>query len=378
MTVKLKDRDKEILNLLVEEYIRTSEPVASKTIVEQYGINWSSATVRNVMKFLEDGDFLYQPHTSAGRIPSDRGYRAYVDSLLSDMSEASAAISLEYLKYLDSGSDSENSLIDRAAEILQKETGYFVISVATAKNDVMLNKIRIFRLDNNRLLLLLIFSDGNYKDLVIRLDADYQESLYQEIGDFLERHFAGMLIRNIKLQDIRKSLFAAFANFLVADVLNIVAYSIFSIIYSYKLKPWHYQGENSLYNYPELGSGKEISDLIAQIKSDCPFMPPTVENRLRFDDRDNGRLYISAEAMPWKNSDYPFVVRIGEELYVEYMKSCSLISSYFEDDNEHFAYLTVIGPKRMNYKKVFDCLDQLRRGINELLRRRRENYTIEI
>lgn len=371
----MKSRDKEILNLLVENYINTKEPVASKTILENGNLSCSSATIRNVMKGLEEEEFLYQPHTSAGRIPSDKGYRVYVNELLENMFADDFLLDYECINYLDF--DNNLNLVDRAANLLHKETGYFVISVEAPKVNISIQEVKLMRLTNHKLLLIVTMSDGNYKETVLNLAGNFTRESLELLAKFIENYFQNREIHNCSFHEVRKILFHIFEKYMTADFLNSLAYAFYSLIKSYEREPWHFWGEHSLYSYSELGDVDQIATLIDFLKSNCPFLP-MASKLYNSELGDTGGFFISAESMPWNESEYPLIVRIGRELNDDKLRACSLISSYCGELNEHYAYLTLVGPKNMDYKRVFRTMDNLRKCINEVVKRRNNNYAIEI
>ena len=167
----LNDRKKQILQAVIEEYINTAEPVSSGTLVEKYGLEFSSATIRNDMADLEKEGYLEKPHTSAGRIPSVKGYRFYVDELLNDEN-----ISLEEIQYIKENLENKVNEIEDLARIttstISEITHYTTVAIGPNSNNNLIKDIKFILLGERMLMAVILTENGAIKETIIKYDED--------------------------------------------------------------------------------------------------------------------------------------------------------------------------------------------------------------
>ena len=171
----LNDRKKQVLQAVIEEYINTAEPVSSATIVEKYGLNFSSATIRNDMAELEQEGFLEKPHTSAGRIPSVKGYRLYVDELLNDEN-----ISLEEIQYIKTQLETKVNEIEDLTKIttntISDITHYATVAIGPNSNNNLIKDIKFILLGERMLMAVILTENGAIKETIIKYDEDLSQN----------------------------------------------------------------------------------------------------------------------------------------------------------------------------------------------------------
>ena len=167
----LDKRKKEILQAVIDEYINTAEPVSSGTLVKKYGLDYSSATVRNELAELENIGYLDKPHTSAGRVPSEKGYRFYVDELLNDED-----ISIEEIKYIQSKLSTKVNEIEELTKIatttLSEITHYTTVAIGPKNNQQVIEEIKFVLLGTRMLMVVIITDTGLVKETIIKYDED--------------------------------------------------------------------------------------------------------------------------------------------------------------------------------------------------------------
>ena len=167
----LNDRKKQILQAVIEEYINTAEPVSSGTLVEKYGLDFSSATIRNDMADLEKEGYLEKPHTSAGRIPSVKGYRFYVDELLNDEN-----ISIEEIQYIKENLETKVNEIEDLAKIttstISEITHYTTVAIGPNSNNNLIKDIKFILLGERMLMAVILTENGAIKETIIKYDED--------------------------------------------------------------------------------------------------------------------------------------------------------------------------------------------------------------
>ena len=181
----MDDRAKMILQAIVNSYVELCEPVGSKYLVEKYNLNLSSATVRNVMSWLEEEGYLEKPHTSAGRVPSDKGYRAYVNNL-PYLPPISVKKQAEFRDYLDKQIDEASDLIIRAADYLAEQTAFVSIALSPDYSSAQLQQLKILMIEPGSALVVLVISAGIVHDRLIRVPDLLDREQLNRIGNAVE------------------------------------------------------------------------------------------------------------------------------------------------------------------------------------------------
>ena len=179
--MNLDERKKKILSSVVEDYIVSAEPVGSKTIMEKYNLEYSSATIRNDMKLLEEAGYLEQPHVSAGRIPSTKGYRYYVDNLMKE--KKLSMIDINYIDNSITGFGDTEKLFEQAADVVSKIL--LRPTLLTVKTDDLLENIKIVKISDKVLLIVLMSNNGTIKDCIVKLTDELEESTIEELSNCL-------------------------------------------------------------------------------------------------------------------------------------------------------------------------------------------------
>ena len=201
--MELDDRKKEILSSVVEDYITTAEPVGSKTLAEKYNLKYSSATIRNEMKLLEEAGFLEQPHISAGRVPSTKGYRYYVDNLMND--NKLSMIDINYIDNSITGFGDTQKLLEQAADVVSKVL--LRPTVLTLKSQDVIENIKIVKISDKLLLVVLMSENGTVKDCIAKLTDTVEDNVLDELTNVLNKNLKGT-----PLEKLNTALNAVIAN----------------------------------------------------------------------------------------------------------------------------------------------------------------------
>ena len=192
----IDDRKKKVLQAIIEEYINTAEPVSSKAIVENYGLNYSSATIRNEMASLEKEGLLEKTHTSSGRIPSEKGYRLYVNELVKDDD-----ISLEEIKYISSKLETKVNEIEDLTKIatstISEVTHYTTVSIGPNVNYQIIKEIKFILLGNRMLMAVILTDTGMVKETIIKFDEDITEKQVETLNYMFNNKLKGEPIEKI-------------------------------------------------------------------------------------------------------------------------------------------------------------------------------------
>ena len=259
----LDDRKKNILKAIVDDYIATAEPVGSKALISRFHFTVSSATVRNEMAELEELGYLEQPHTSAGRVPSDKGYRAYVDSLL--QVEVLADDEADKIRsYLRDSLDELTGLIRKASIVLSDRTGYTSVALSPQLRRSHLQQIKMLMIEPGRALVVVVLSAGVVKDRLVRIPDILDAGQLMQISAAIEEGLSGMTLDDITLVTVT----AAAKNAQLPDsLMNQVLYEAYVAIKQADNLELYIDGTHKLLSYPEfhdIHKAKEYLDTLTR------------------------------------------------------------------------------------------------------------------
>ncbi len=319
----LDERAKFLLKTLVERYIADGQPVASRTLSKTSGIELSPATIRNVMADLEDLGLITSPHTSAGRIPTSRGYRLFVDTMLTTKTDVLETPVLQ--------SDQPQKIISNAADMLSS-LSHFVGVVMVPKRGMVFRHIEFMRLSEKRLLVIIVSPDGDVQNRVIFTESDYSAQQLIETSNYLNTHYSGMsfdLVRE-KLKAEMDSLRGEIGKLMQAAV------QVSSEVLTQAQDEVIISGERNLLSVSDfsgdLGQLRRAFDMFEQKAQLLRLMESSAK-------AEGVRIYIGGESQ---------VVPV-EEL--------SVVSAKYEMDGQVVGTLGVIGPTRMHYERMIQIVD---------------------
>lgn len=349
--MELDERKLKILQAIIRNYLETGEPVGSRTISKYTDLNLSSATIRNEMADLEELGFIVQPHTSAGRIPSDKGYRLYVDQLMLEKQEKLDQATQEVKamqEMLIEREDKMESILKQMAKMLATNTNYATMVSAPKSKENRIKFIQLSRVDIGQLLITIV-SDGNViKNHMIRIMQPLDDENLLKLNILLNTNLNGLSILDINLALITKlKQQAGEHEEIIAKVLDAVADSIKTSedveIYT--------SGTNNIFKYPELADQQRASELIT-----------TFEEKQLLSELVN-------EAMTTEN-ETGIQVYIGNETPIQTMKDCSVVTATYELEDGMKGTIGIIGPRRMDYDRVVDTLKNLKSQLDKSFRRK--------
>ena len=319
----LDDRSKLLLKALVERYIADGQPVGSRTLSKAPGLELSPATIRNVMSDLEDLGLIVSPHTSAGRVPTARGYRLFVDTMLTVQPQQFAAHSL--------APDQPQRVISNAANLLSNLSQFVGVVMAPRRTNAF-RHMEFLRLSERRILVIIVSADGDVQNRIIFTEADYSQSQLIEAANFLNSHYVGLDIEEVRsrLQNEVESLRSEIATLMAAAV------NANSEAATQEQDEVVISGERNLLKLSDfsndMGNLRRAFELFEQ--------KAQIMRLLDFADRAAGvRIYIGGESQI-----VPF-----EEL--------SVVSAPYEVDGKVVGTLGVIGPTRMAYDRMIQIVD---------------------
>ena len=340
--MELDERKKKILQAVIRNYLETGEPVGSRTISKYTDLNLSSATIRNEMADLEEMGYILQPHTSAGRIPSDKGYRLYVDTMMEEKEREVVAMQ----EMLVERQDKLETLLKKIARVLAQNTQYATMISAPQTKRSKLKFIQLSRVDTHQLLAVIV-SEGNViKNNILSVQDELDDETLLKMNILLNTQLNGLSIDEINLGMIAAmKQQAGIHSQLVSEVIDAVAEAIRAEnleIYT--------SGTNNIFRYPELADQQRASELINTFE----------EKQLL------GELLQETGA---EGDETGIQVYIGEETPVQSMKDCSVVTASYELSDGMKGTIGIVGPKRMDYDRVVAILRTIQTQLDELYRK---------
>ncbi len=339
----INERAQHLLKVLVHRYIRDGQPVGSRALTRDSGLDLSAASIRNVMADLEEAGYIQSPHTSAGRIPTDRGYRFFVDSLLKVRQEQGLDADGLRLR-LDGGNDTE-SLVDSASNLLSGLTHLAGVVTLPKRDFGAIRHIEFLPLTERRILAILVLNDHEVQNRVIETDRPYDPAELQRVSNYLSAEFTGKSV-----VEVRGSLLEAMQadqqhmNSLMTSAIA-VAKELFGESQSDD-EGYVMAGETNLMTFAELSSVEKLKELFDAFgrKRDI----------LHLLDR-----CLSADGVQ---------IFIGQESGYRAFDGVSLVTSTYQSDDQVLGVLGVIGPTRMAYDRVIPIVDVTARLLGHALK----------
>lgn len=329
----LDERKIKILDAIIRTYLETGEPVGSRTISKYTDLNLSSATIRNEMADLEELGYILQPHTSAGRIPSDKGYRFYVDHLL-EMKDKEISNMKEFV--IEHTGKMER-VLKQVAKMLAQNTNYATMISSPKYNGNKVKFIQLSQLDNNQLLAVIVMGANVVKNKIIPLTGSLDGETLLKLNLLLNSTLNGLSIPEINLGTISKMKEQAGV---YSDIVGIVLDAVAETISQEEMEIYT-SGATNIFKYPELSDSRKASELIY-----------TLEEKQQL------KTLVSDSLS--NESETGIQVYIGNESPIQTMKDCSVVTATYELSEGVKGTVGIIGPKRMDYEKVMDSLKELK------------------
>ena len=337
---ELSERKKSILKAIVESHIECGEPVGSKSLLLMPGINCSSATVRNEMAELEEMGYLEQPHTSSGRVPSQLGYRFYVDQLIEHYNMTNSEIT-EINRVLKSKTAELDQILLTASKLASAMTNYTGLAVQPKRASVTVTRFSYSYIDPRNFVLIMITSLGTVSSKHIRLDEGRDEDSVSRLCDALNEYAAGLSAEAINLAVMIKLETAVGDD---APLIGPIIKTVYSVLSEYDVGELQLSGISHLLEYPEYSDTDELSGLLGTLE------------------RKDEILRLVSE-----NESGDVSVLIGSESPVKVMSNSSLVFKPVMRDGRVLGVIGVLGPRRMDYAKVLETVEQLCESIGEVI-----------
>ena len=341
--MELSDRKEKILDAIIRSYLETGEPVGSRTISKNTDLNLSSATIRNEMSDLEEMGYIIQPHTSAGRIPTDKGYRFYVDNILKDkMSELDEREKkvTEKEDLLIEKVDKVETLLQNMAKVLANNTNYATMVSAPKSQENKIKFVQLSVIDENQLLCTVVSDKNHVVNRIIKITQQISQEMIVRLNVALNTVLAGLSLEEINLGVIstltsQAGEFEGLVNEVLKTITEAIATEAQMKIYT--------SGATNIFKYPELSDKERASQLLT-----------TLEEKSQL-----------TELINESDEETGIQVYIGSESPVKSMKDCSVVTATYELEDGFKGTIGIIGPKRMDYEKVVETLRTVKEQLSE-------------
>lgn len=338
----LDERKIKILEAIIRTYLETGEPVGSRTISKYTDLNLSSATIRNEMSDLEELGYLTAPHTSAGRIPSDKGYRFYVDHLLQSKDKEIS----DMKDFVIEHTEKMEQVLKQVAKVLAQTTNYATMISSPKYNSNKVKFIQLSQLDENQLLAVIVMETNVVKNKIIPIDEPLDNETLLRLNLLFNSTLNGLSIPEINLGVISKMKEQAGC---YSDIVGIVLDAVAESISQEELEIYT-SGATNIFKYPELSDSRKASELIYTLEEKQQLAALVSDS-------------LSSE------SETGIQVYIGNESPIQTMKDCSVVTATYELSEGVKGTVGIIGPKRMDYEKVMDSLKELKGQLDGILRK---------
>ena len=344
MDEALTERKLTILKAIIQNYLETGEPVGSRTLSKYTDLKLSSATIRNEMADLEDLGYIFQPHTSAGRIPSDKGYRFYVDLL---MEKKEQEISEREDALLEK-TDKVEKVLQQAAKVLASNTNYATMVSAPVNSRNTLKFIQLSQVDEEQIVAVIVLGGNVIKNKIIEVGETLSNENLLKLNMLLNTTLNGLSIDQITLGLIaRLKEQAGIHSEVIGHVLDAVA----EIIHVDNDMEIYTSGATNIFKYPELSDKQSAQEIISA-----------------FEEKQQLAALVT-KSMANDGEDRDIQVYIGDESNVENMKDCSVVTATYELGEGMQGTIGIIGPKRMDYEHVMKTLKTLMAELDDIFHR---------
>lgn len=332
-TLQPDERASHLLRVLIQRYIRDGQPVGSRTLSKDSGLDLSPATIRNVMSDLEDFGLVSSPHTSAGRVPTPKGYRLFVDTLVRYRIPNNDDI-LKLKEQILTSVDDADELVTSVSSMLSNITSLAGVVTVPRGQHATLRQVEFLPLSDKRILAILVVNDRDVQNRILHTDRDYSSSELQHAANYINEHYAGLELMKIRegiLEDLDKA----------RDSMNQAMHDIIAVAQSAMGSPgkpgseFVMAGETNLMDFAELSDVDKLRRLFDAF----------AKKRMLLDLLDRS---INADGVQ---------VFIGEESGYQILDDCSVVTAPYHLDDDTIGVLGVIGPTRMAYDRVVPIVD---------------------
>ena len=330
--MELNERKQKILEAIIRNYMETGEPVGSRTVSKYTDLNLSSATIRNEMSDLEEMGYILQPHTSAGRIPSDKAYRLYVDTILQRKDEEVS----EMKELMVEKADKIDLLLQQVAKLLAQNTNYTSMVTKPKYQHKRIKFIQLNQMSERQLLVIVVLDNNHVSNKFINLMTDADENVIAQMNFLMNTALTGLDFTEINMaimQQIKEKAgeYGELASSILDCISEVMTEEDDSEIYT--------SGATNILKYPELSDKEKMTGLLST-----------------FEEKQMLSAWANDEP-PEDDKEHGIQVYIGEESPVESMKDCSVVTATYRIKEGVYGKIGIVGPKRMDYEKVVGTLE---------------------
>lgn len=339
----LNERKIKILEAIINDYIETGEPIGSRTIAKKYDLGVSSATIRNEMSDLEELGLIIQPHTSSGRVPSDKGYRLYVDKFMGERKLTKEET--EFLKnVISSNINHMDYLMEQTAKALSILTNYTTVISKPKINEINIKYIQLMPLDEVSIIAVLVTENKDIKNIVVKINKELCQNDLLLISNKISN-----IVKNYSLDEIKENLILNNKTFFSEEdeIINLVFKEIFKLFKEEEEIKLYTSGVNNILDFPEF-SDVEKAKTIFQT----------------FEEKD---ALVNIFCKNDKTNSNSIQILIGNENTIEPLKDCSIVKTEYKIANA-IGTIGIIAPTRMDYAKAVSVLNGIVKNINDVLK----------
>lgn len=341
---ELSERKRKILHAVIKNYLDTGEPVGSRTISKYADLNLSSATIRNEMADLEELGYIMQPHTSAGRIPSDKGYRWYVDMLMNEKVQEVEEMKEQMLEK----ADRMEQLLKQAAKVLANNTNYTSMISTPVYNHNKVKFIQLSQVDDEQLIVVVVMEGNIVKNQIVTLEEPLSNEAMLKLNMLLNTTLTGMALEEINLGLVARLKEQAGIH---GQIVGIVIDAVAKLIQVNDDMEIYTSGTTNIFKYPEL-SDKESAQEIISAFEEKQQLAGLINKTIAHGDNKGIQVYI------------------GNESDVEKMRDCSVVTATYELGEGMQGTIGIIGPKRMDYEHVMKTMKTLMAELDDIFHRK--------
>lgn len=343
--MELNERKQKILEAIIRNYMETGEPVGSRTVSKYTDLNLSSATIRNEMSDLEEMGYILQPHTSAGRIPSDKAYRLYVDTILQRKDEEVS----EMKELMVERADKIDLLLQQVAKLLAQNTNYTSMVTKPKYQHKRIKFIQLNQMSERQLLVIVVLDNNHVSNKFINLMTDADENVIAQMNFLMNTALTGLDFTEINMaimQQIKEKAgeYGELASSILDCISEVMTEEDDSEIYT--------SGATNILKYPELSDKEKMTGLLST-----------------FEEKQMLSAWANDEP-PEDDKEHGIQVYIGEESPVESMKDCSVVTATYRIKEGVYGKIGIVGPKRMDYEKVVGTLENCMQQLDDIFKKK--------
>lgn len=343
--MELNERKQKILEAIIRNYMETGEPVGSRTVSKYTDLNLSSATIRNEMSDLEEMGYILQPHTSAGRIPSDKAYRLYVDTILQRKDEEVS----EMKELMVEKADKIDLLLQQVAKLLAQNTNYTSMVTKPKYQHKRIKFIQLNQMSERQLIVIVVLDNNHVSNKFINLMTDADENVIAQMNFLMNTALTGLDFTEINMaimQQIKEKAgeYGELASSILDCISEVMTEEDDSEIYT--------SGATNILKYPELSDKEKMTGLLST-----------------FEEKQMLSAWANDEP-PEDDKEHGIQVYIGEESPVESMKDCSVVTATYRIKEGVYGKIGIVGPKRMDYEKVVGTLENCMQQLDDIFKKK--------